>query len=234
MNWENKYINKIVNIDCLEGMKELPDGCIDLVVTDPPYGVDYDGGHFHSGNVDIKRTREKLRGDSTCSVYEWLFPEIKRLLKRGGIAYIFYAASKSKEIYKHLCFDKYQMLIWNKTNATFASIMARYHHVFEPILYVQKEGAATTWNGGSKERSMLNMKRDSENKFHPTQKPASLIGRLIFNSSNMGDLVCDPMCGSGTTLVAAKQLGRKFIGMEINPDYVAIAEERLKQEVLKL
>jgi DNA modification methylase len=227
-------VNTVIQGDCQDIMAEMDDNSIPIIITDPPYGVRYDGGHFHSGNISIKRSRDKLMNDGVSSVYKWLFPEMKRLLKKGGVGYVFYSESKSKEIYNYLCFHKYQMLIWNKTNATFAAIMARYHHTFEPLLYVQKDGGAATWNGGTKERALWNMARDPSNIYHPTQKPISVIERAILNSSNLGDIILDPFCGSGSTLVAAKNLGRRYIGIELEEKYCEIARQRLAQQVLAL
>ena len=76
------------------------------------------------------------------------------------------------------------------------------------------------------------MRANSVNEFHPTQKPLDVISKMILNSSDEGDIVFDPFLGSGTTAVAAKQLKRNFIGVEISPEYCEIARQRLRQEVL--
>jgi DNA modification methylase len=230
MNWPEDYIDKVICGDCLEVMKGIPDKSVDLAVTDPPYGVYYEGGHFHSGDVNIQRKRESLVNDDT-NIYPALFSEIYRLLKDGsGGAYVFYAGSLSQYVYPPLPFQKYQMLIWGKSNARFAAMMARYKHDFEPFLWLQKP--PTKWNGDSRQRSLWWMKANAQNDCHPTQKPIPVIEKMIRNSSNIGDLILDPFLGSGTTAVAAKNLGRHFIGIEIEPKYVAIANQRLQQEIL--
>lgn len=220
--WESG-INHVWNADCLEALKLIPDKSIDLVVTDPPYGVNYEGGHN-------KNKREKLVNDEKPVVYGQLFNQIHRLLKDGsGGAYVFYATSCEHEVFKNIPL-KYQCLIWNKTNATFASFNARYHHVYEPFLYLTN-GSPTKWNGGTQQRSIWNFKK-SNTMLHPTQKPIDLINKMILNSSNEDEIVLDPFLGSGTTAVAAKHLGRKFIGIEISKKYCEIAEKRLAQGVL--
>jgi len=223
---------EIFNADCLEKMKEIPDKSVDLVLTDPPYGVNYEGGHFHSGDVNIVRKREKLANDTT-NVYPELFKEAYRLLKDGsGGAYIFYADSFSHYVYPPNPFKKYQMMIWGKSNARYASMMARYKHNFEPFLWLQKP--PTKWRGKSTETSLWWMKANATNFFHPTEKPLGVIKRMLINSSDKEDIVLDPFMGSGTTGVACKELGRSFIGIEIDPKYFEIAKNRITQATKEL
>ena len=230
MEYPKDYINKIICGDCLEVMKGIPDKAVDLVLTDPPYGVNYEGGQFHSGDVNIKREREKLAND-TVNVYPELFKEAYRLLKDGsGGAYIFYADSLSEYVYPPTPFEKYQMLIWGKSNARYAAMMARYKHNFEPFIWCQKP--PSKWNGKSTETSLWWMEANGKNDLHPTQKPIGVINRMIQNSTNEGDIVLDPFLGSGTTAVACKALNRQFIGIEINPKYCEIAQRRLAQVYL--
>ena len=180
--------------------------------------------------MNIKRKREKLAND-TINIYPPFFKEAYRLLKDGsGGAYIFYADSLSQYVYPPLPFEKYQMLIWGKSNARYAAMMARYKHNFEPFLWLQKP--PSKWNGASTETSLWWMKANGTNDFHPTQKPLDVIKRMILNSSDKGEIILDPFLGSGTTAVAAKQLGRKFIGIEISEKYCQIARDRLRQDVL--
>ena len=211
--------------DCLTIMKTLPDKSIDLIITDPPYGVNYEGGHFHSGNVNIIRKREKLVND-TFNVYPQLFQEMYRLLKdNSGGGYVFYADSLSQYIYPPIPFEKYQMLIWGKSNARYAAMMARYKHNFEPFVWLQKP--PTKWRGKTTETALWWMRANAKNYFHPTEKPKGIISRMIQNSSDKNDIILDPFMGSGTTGVAAKELGRNFIGIEIHKPYFDIAERRI-------
>src|SRR3990167_2461834 len=144
---------------------------------------------------------------------------------------MFYANGKENEIFPHICFDKYQVLIWNKLNTGYAAMNARYHHRYEPFLYLTKK-TPTKWNGGSKEVDIWDITKRESNEFHPAQKPTNLISRMIRNSSDENDIVFDPFMGSGTTALACKQLNRRYIGCEINPDYVKIINDRLRQEIL--
>ena len=224
MKYPDDFIGKVIQGDCLEVMKQMPDKCIDLVLTDPPYGVDYMGGQN-----EVKR--EKLANDKEANVYKELFPEIYRVLKNEGSAYVFYANGKENDVFPYICFDKYQVLIWNKINTGYGAMNARYHHRYEPFLYLTKK-SPTKWNGGTTERDLWDITKYEGNEFHPTQKPTNLIARMIKNSSNEGDIVLDPFLGSGTTAVACKQLKRNFIGIELSQKYCDIANQRLRQDTL--
>ncbi|MDD6937012.1 MAG: DNA methyltransferase [Clostridiales bacterium] len=94
-----------------------------------------------------------------------------------------------------------------------------YQWKHEPCEYGWKEGAAHRWYGGRKQTTVIDCDRPIRNGDHPTMKPVELFGRLIENSSRRGDTVYDPFCGSGTTIVACEQLGRKCIAVEIDPHY---------------
>lgn len=218
-------LDKVHCCDCLEALKLLPDKSVDLVLTDPPYGVGYEGGLFHSGDVQIQRKRKAIASDDN-NVYPSLFSQSYRLLKNGsGGAYVFFA-----DAYSHYCippapFAKYQLLIWGKSNAKYAAMMARYKHNYEPFLWLQKP--PTKWRGATTEPALWWMDRDPANDMHPTQKPVELIKRMIRNSTDEGDLILDPFMGSGTTGVAAVQLGRQFLGFEIDPEYCQLANDRI-------
>jgi len=220
MNWEDKYINKIVNIDCLEGMKELPDGCIDLVVTDPPYGLNYP-------YISYNDTPENLR-----ILISKFMPVVKRICKRALI----FSGVHNVQIYPQA--DWIISYSWLST-AKYG--MAGYNQ-WQPILLYGKDikgfgsvneiiKSDTLHFTGGDDIGFLSSFKDKK---HPCPKPLKVMKRVVNRFSNLDDLICDPFCGSGTTLVAAKELGRRFIGFEIEPKYCAIAEERLKQEVLNL
>jgi len=150
---------------------------------------------------------------------------------RGG-AYVFYAGSLSEYVYPPKPFEKYQMLIWGKSNARYAAMMARYKHNFEPFIWLQKP--PSKWRGATTETSLWWMKANASNYFHPTEKPVWLLKRMIENSSDREDLILDPFMGSGTTGVACQELGRNFIGIEINEKYFKIAERRINQATKEL
>jgi len=218
----------LIHGDCLEEMKKIPDKSINLVVTDPPYGVEYDGGHFHSGDVNIKRAREKLVGDKDFDYTPFLI-ECKRLLQDDGSIYCFYAMSRTYEIHKAIRdagLKLLYVLVWRKTNARYAAMFARYKHNYEPFVWLSK-GTPLKWRGDTRQTTCWDIRANSQNIFHPTQKPTNLMGLAIRNSTDEEDIVLDPFMGSGTTGVACKELNRKFIGIEINKDYYEIAKKRI-------
>ncbi len=194
---------------------------IDMVFTDPPYGVNYEGGHN-----EVKR--EKLVGDNT-DVYSWAVPTI--LNATSGPCYCFFADSRAYNIYKALTeakADIHALLIWHKTNATYGAMNSQYKQRHEPILYFKRKGGNLKWVGKSTESTLLNFPRDASNNFHPTQKPVGLLQHLINNHD--AETVCDPYSGSGSCGIASIRAERKFIGIEIDEGYFKIACERIKRE----
>ncbi len=204
---------------------------IDLIVTDPPYGVEYSGGHFHSGYVGIKRERERLTGDD-ADVYQWAIPLMFKVCH--GPCYVFFSDTRALNIYKAVHQAKgtvHALIIWHKTNAKYAAMNSQYKQRHEPVLYCKGINAKTKWKGSSSESTIWEFPRKSSNALHPTEKPEWLIEKAINNHDC--DLVLDPFCGSGSTLEAAKLLGKKAIGIEINEKYCEIAANRLSQSVLQ-
>lgn len=144
---------------------------------------------------------------------------------------MFYANGKENDIFPYIDFYKYQVLIWAKFNKGFGDIPSRYHHTYEPFIYLCK-GSPTNWYGETNDTDVWTTKGGYTNKFHPTQKPIDIISKMIKNSSKENDVILDMFLGSGTTAVACKQLKRNFIGIEISPEYCKIAEQRLRQGIL--
>lgn len=218
---------RLIQGDCREILPQLPK--VDAVVTDPPYGVDYAGGHFHSGSVNIKRERERLIGDIDPNWKEWVRAIFSIL---DGPAYFFHAGTKALGLYQAIVENGgtiHAQLIWNKTNATYAAMNSQYKQKHEPILYCKPKKSVSRWVGRSDEKTLIDWPKDPVNNYHPTQKPTGLIAKLISNHDV--DVIADPFMGSGTTGVACVQLGRKFIGIEKEPKYFDIACERIQKAV---
>jgi len=210
-----------------EDVAALTDGQkADMCFTDPPYGVDYEGGH-HS--LTGQKPREKLAGDDTPELYPKVTPIIAQFV--DGPCYMWFAATKGRCVIEAVeaVGQLHAMLIWNKTNATYAAMNAQYKNRHEPCLYWKPNGSTLRWDGPTTECTVWDIKRDAQNCYHPTQKPLSLMKWVLLNYTNEGDTILDPFMGSGTTGVACVQTGRNFIGIEIDPDYFAIAERRIKE-----
>jgi len=197
-----------------------------MMFTDPPYGVGYEGGHFHSGDVNIKRPRDRLQGDNDASVYAEFLPLALSVV--DGPCYMFFAGSRGEAVYPAVVQsggEIHALIIWHKVNATYAAMNAQYKQRHEPCLYFKPKGKTLRWCGPTDENTLWEIKRDAVNDNHPTQKPLALPLRALGNHS--ADTVFDPFLGSGTTMVAAEQLGRICYGMEIEPKYVAVTLERM-------
>lgn len=197
----------------------------DMVVTDPPYNVDYTGG-----TKDALKILNDKKSDS--EFYEFLynaFINLSKNIKRGGSAYIFHADSEGfnfRKAFTESGFLMKQCLIWEKNSLVIGR--QDYQWMHEPILYGWLEGAAHSWYSDRKQTTLLKFDRPSRSREHPTMKPVSLVAYLIKNSSKQDDIVLDTFLGSGTTMVASHQLGRKCYGMELDPKYCKVIIDRMK------
>ena len=196
----------------------------EMCFTDPPYGVNYEGGHFHSGDVNIKRKREKLANDDSEQIYADVVPVIANYV--DGPCYTWFAGTKPITLYNTVesVGQIHSVLIWHKTNATYAALNAQYKQRHELCLYWKPKGSTLRWNGPTTECTIWEVKRDAKNTFHPTQKPVELAERAIGNHD--AKTVLDLFLGSGSTLIAAEKTGRTCYGMELNPPYCDVIIRR--------
>jgi len=227
MKYPQDYINKVINNDCLKVMKQMPDNCVDLVVTDPPYSQDSHGG---GGGFGI-RMRDYHKGvDSLGNGFDnVILSELVRVCKKVN-AYIF---CSNKQILQILTFFRdynYEVLTYHKTNPT-PTCNNKYLSDTEYIIYIREKGVKLYGTYETKKKYFI--QENGKNKLkHPTVKPLNIIETLILNSSLEGDIVLDCFLGSGTTAVACQRLKRDFVGIEISNDYAEIAKERLRQQLL--
>lgn len=221
-------LNKIHNIDCLEFMKSMPDNCVDLVVTDPPYEIAMGGGGI------LKKDRVYFGGqlDKIANGFdvETTLNEIERICKKVNI-FMFCSNKQISKIMSWAEKKEYSptCLVWYKPNAipftnnTFKSDL-------EYCIHIRESGVRL--GGESKIKSKLSTHNSRKSQYgHPTEKPLVLIKKYILIGSKENELVFDPFMGSGTTAVACKELNRNFIGCEIEPKYCEIAEKRLRETI---
>jgi DNA modification methylase len=210
----------------IDAVEKLMDGIkADMMFTDPPYGVNYEGGHFHSGDVNIKRKREKLAEDDSTAIYTDFLPVALSVV--DGPCYMWFADSKARDVYNAVHDNQgevHALIIWHKTNAKYAAMNAQYKQRHEPCLYFKPKGSTLRWCGSSTEATVWSEERDGVNEFHPTQKPVKLAAKAIGN--HKAGTVLDMFCGSGSTVIAAEQAGRQCFAMELNPAYVDVAVKR--------
>ncbi len=213
----------------IEDVERLMDGKkADMVFTDPPYGVNYTGGHFHSGDVNIKRPREKLIADDTANIYREFLPVVLPFV--DGPCYMWFASTKGKEVYNALHESNteiHALLIWHKVNAKYAAMNAQYKQRHEPCLYFKPKGSTLRWIGPTTESTVWEIKRDAVNEYHPTQKPIALAAKAIKNHDVR--VVLDVFGGSGSTLIACEQLNRICYMMEIDPIYCDVIVKRWEE-----
>lgn len=206
----------VVCCDCLEAMKALPDDCVDLVITDPPYGI---GLNSHD-DTKFRRWNIPIDGDADQGTGTKLLASVHEL----GLPVICFASPM-----KPWPGSWRQYLVWDKGNCVGAR--------GDPSVCWQMDWeliqiARTGKLRGGRDSSILRFPvrpfaPEYDFKFHPAQKPVPLMEYLITKVSDPGELILDPFLGSGTTAVAAKKLGRHFLGFEISPEYCKIAEERI-------
>jgi DNA modification methylase len=196
----------------------------DMVFTDPPYGVDYEGGAM------TKRT--KLDNDQkNTNIYQEVLPNIILFTNDKAPMYIWHAAGYA-DMASHLWDNNIEIrsqIIWNKNMAQFGALSAQYKQKHEPCFYCFKKGNAPYWYGPTNEVTVWEVSRESKNEYHPTQKPIELPSRALQNSSKINDCILDLFLGSGSTMVASHQLNRKCYGMELDPKYCQVIIDRMKK-----
>ena len=223
----------LFNGDCLYYLKDIPDDSIDLIVTDPPYKTTARGNAGNSGGM--LQTDVNLKGkvfnynDIDCEQYA---PEFYRILKDGSHCYVMtnhINLIHMLNTFTNAGFHFIKSLIWDKGN----KIMGQYYmSQFEYILFFRKGRGIPINNCGTSDiLSIPNIKLKSSDgsNLHDTEKPVALYKILIDNSTKSNDIVMDPFMGIGGAGVACKELGRRFIGIEIDNKYFSTAEKRINQ-----
>ena len=195
----------------------------DMVFTDPPYGVDYEGG---------SKKWKKLEGDTKgFERYYDAVAKAKEYIKDEGSLYICFAGMKSEQVFQSLReggLNLKNMIIWSKNNAQFGMLGANYHQKHEPILFACN-GKRYNWYGKKNEVTVWEIARAHKNEYHSTQKPVELVVRAILNSSKSEHLIMDLFCGGGSTLIACEKTNRKCYGMEIDPNYCDVIVKRWEE-----
>lgn len=198
-------------------------GQVDLLLTDPPYGVDYTGK-----TKDALKIQNDANSDETLrDMLADAFSAANSVMKPGAVFYIWHADSKAL-VFRIACqmagWEVRQVLIWAKNTMVMGRQDYQWKH--EPCLYGWKEGAGHLWASDRKQTTILNFDRPTKNKEHPTMKPVKLFDYQIQNNTKGGDTVLDLFGGSGTTIIACEQNGRCARVMELDPRYVDVIIDR--------
>ncbi len=245
--------NKILQGDCIEMMKSLPARSIDLIFADPPYNLQLGGDLTRPDNSKVNGVEDEWDKFSSFAEYDrfsraWLL-EAKRLLKDDGAIWVigsYHNIFRLGAQLQDLGFWILNDIVWRKTNPMPNFRGRRFTNAHETMIWASKsENAKYRFNYDAMKalNEDLQMRSDwtiplctggerlkntDGQKAHPTQKPEALLHRVIMSSTNTGDVILDPFFGTGTTGAVAKKLGRDFIGIERESDYIAHAQERIK------
>ena len=209
--------NTIIHGDSLSVLRGLPDGCIDAVITDPPYGIGY-----------VSRNGKQIKNDK--SPFIWFLYDAYRVLKPNGGALVCFTHWDVQQAFIDAMqiagFRVKSELVWNKVHHGMGNTRAQFAPVHENILFAVKGAFAFP---GTRPRDLLTCEKlDSAHRIHPTEKPVGLLEDIITSVTRPGDLILDPFAGSGSTLAAAKQTGRRYIGVELDAGCFETARQRLE------
>lgn len=228
--------------DCIKTMRSIPDGSIDSIITDPPYNI---GLFMHERNTNLKKMRENqfaYAGWDNMEYREWkrnmsrFLAQCARILKKRGSLIIFMSVIKVADIIDLATKQGFYYKttgVWHKTNPMPRNMNLHFVNSTECWIYFIYRGTSGTFNNnGEVKHDFLESSvcPASEKKFgnHPTQKPLKILKELISCVSNPNDLVLDPFMGSGSTCVACAELGRRYIGIELDDKYYEIANKRIQ------
>jgi DNA modification methylase len=215
---------------------------IRMIWTDPPYGIDYvqiknDAlRHLHKGTrVKTGIANDSLTPEKTHELFRAALTLAAQRAHKGAVCYATVAAGPLLvgfiQAFEAAGFSFKHHLIWVKQQMVLGR--SDYHYRHEPIIYGWLENGPHYFTTDRTQDTVFEFDKPATSQFHPTTKPTALIARMIANSSRPRELVYDPFCGSGSTLLAAHQLGRIGYGVEIDPGYVAVTLERLSALGLK-
>lgn len=223
-----EYENKIINADCLDILKKLPDKCIDLVLTDPPYGMNYER---HIKNKKFG----KIENDDNLDFLDLWAKTLKEKVKDNAHLYIF-CSWHNIDIFKQVLSKYYHfknIIIWNKCAQGMGDLRTDYGCSYEMICYCSAKKDGIKSLKGGRDNNIINITND-KNEIHPTQKPLKLFSYLVEKSSDEGDLVVDTFSGSGTTAIVCHNLKRRFICTEKDKDYYEASIKRLEDHTKQL
>jgi site-specific DNA-methyltransferase (adenine-specific) len=213
-------------MDCLTGLKLIPDNSIDLVVTDPPYKT-ISGGKGGTGNRPsgmLTKNDGKIFTHNSIEIKDWI-GDVFRVMKEGTHCYIFTNTLNLENMLtetRKAGFKLHNLLVWQKNNCT---PNRWYMKNAEYVLFLRKGRAKAINTISSK---TVHSFTNTKNRIHPTEKPCELLKSYILNSSNEGDLVLDPFMGSGALALSSLLTNREFIGFELDKEYFDLSIARLK------
>lgn len=224
-------LDKIYNMDCLVGMKDIPDKSVDCIITDPPYEFETRGAGFHKKRDYYDEIADQGLADGIDESY---LVEMERIMKKTNI-YLFCNKNQLRMYFNFYKEKNCDLLVWHKLNPI-PVVNNKYLSDLEYIFFARDKGVRLggDYSTLSKVYTSNVNKGDLNTWGHPTIKPLSLVQRLMLNSTQEGGVILDPFMGSGTTAIACIKEKRHFIGFELNEDYYKKACERIWSEQRQL
>jgi modification methylase len=245
-------LDSILQGDCVEMMRSLPAASVDMIFADPPYNLQLGGDLHRPDGSQVDAVNDEWDKFDSLATYDrfthaWL-AEAKRILKPGGSIWVIGSYHNIFRVGAALQDRGYWILndvVWRKANPMPNFKGTRFTNAHETLIWASMgEKAKYTFNYRAMKtlNDELQMRSDwlipicagqerlkkGGHKVHPTQKPEALLYRILLACSNPGDVILDPFFGTGTTGAVAKRLGRHFIGIEREDDYIAAAKERIE------
>ena len=245
-------VNAIILGDCIQELKKIPSNSVDMVFADPPYNLQLNNRLVRPDNTTVDAVDDYWDKFESMSAYDdfsfkWL-NEVKRVMKDDATIWVigsYHNIFRVGTVLQNLGFWILNDIVWVKNNPMPNFKGTRFTNAHETLIWASKSSkskytfnyeAMKALNDGLQMRSDWNLpictgnervKDENGEKLHSTQKPESLLHRVILSSSNVGDVILDPFFGSGTTGAVAKKLGRNFIGIEQDKKYVDGAKKRI-------
>lgn len=221
-------INRIYNMDCLDGLKLLDENSVDCIITDSPYLINYRTSYRLNKQ---HRFCNSIANDDNPQLIIDLIPLLHKVMKDNTALYMFCNCNKidffKREIERY--FVVKNLIVWDKGNHTAGDLYAQYGKRYEFIIYANK-GRAKFVDGAKRYCDIWNFPRVvGKQQLHQNQKPIDLISRMIAQHTKEGDLILDPFIGSGTTAIASSKMKRNYIGFEVDSEYFKIAERRIAE-----
>jgi modification methylase len=243
----------IIQGDCLEELKKLPDRSVDLVFADPPYNLQLGGDLLRPDNSKVDAVDDHWDQFASFEAYDafsraWL-TECRRVLKDDGALWVigsYHNIFRVGALLQDLGFWILNDVVWRKTNPMPNFRGRRFQNAHETMIWASRDRQAKGYTFNYEALKAANddvqmrsdwlfpictggerLKDDNGNKLHPTQKPEALLARIMMASTKPGDVVLDPFFGSGTTGAVARRLGRHFVGIEREQAYIDAANERI-------
>lgn len=247
------FLNSIIKGDCVTGLEKLPDNSVDVIFADPPYNLQLQGDLQRPDQSKVDAVDDHWDQFASFEAYDaftraWLLAA-RRVLKPNGTIWvigsyhnIFRVGAKMQDLGFWILND----VIWRKTNPMPNFRGRRFANAHETMIWASKDQDAKGYTFNYESMKAANddvqmrsdwlfpicngserLKGEDGNKVHPTQKPEALLARILMSSSKPGDVILDPFFGTGTTGAVAKRLGRQFIGLEREQDYIDAATARI-------